>query len=115
MRVLRRSAKPEAYLINWKNHPIGERSMLQKETVIKDLTSFVATVILEGNDVGLTPSTPLLDHGLIDSLSLAKLLAFIKKEYATEVPNRELRPENLQTLTTVADLVVRVHAKSART
>jgi len=88
--------------------------MLQSDNVVKQLTSFVSTVILEGNDTGLNGATPLLAHGLIDSLSLAKLLAFIKTEYATDIPHRELRPENLQTLQSIANLVVRLKSNSSR-
>jgi acyl carrier protein len=80
------------------------------DTITEALKGFISKEMLEGQDVGLSPSTPLLEWGVINSMSLAMLVSFIKERFGVQIPQNELKPANLKTIQMIADLVVRIGA-----
>ena len=42
--------------------------------------------------------TPLIDSGLLDSLMLMQLIAFLEKGYAVEIPPTDVVPQNFGSL-----------------
>ena len=52
----------------------------------------------------------LLDLGIIDSISLMMILAFIKSRFGTDVPTKEVRPTNVRTIDAMAAMVLRLGA-----
>jgi len=81
-------------------------------TVVEELREFVAREFLNGKDEGLDATTPLLEWGIIDSVALVSLLAFIKQRFQVNVPNSELHPTNVGTLEAMAAMVLRLQAKN---
>jgi acyl carrier protein len=51
---------------------------------------------------GVTNSDPLLDSGIIDSLGILQLIAFIENEFGIYFSDEDLLPENFQTLDALA-------------
>ncbi|MCK6548999.1 acyl carrier protein [Myxococcota bacterium] len=47
----------------------------------------------------------LVDSGVIDSLGIMKLVAFIERELGVKIPDEELLPERFDTLRTISALV----------
>jgi len=78
---------------------------MNKDQVLADLTHYVTQEILEGDASDLEPTTPLLELGILNSLETARLMGFIQKQYGIAVPTDAMRVENLQTLTTLTELV----------
>jgi acyl carrier protein len=76
--------------------------------VIPELRAFIAREFLNGKDEGLDASTPLIDWGLIDSIAIVSLRDFVSTRFGVEIPNAELKPSNLNNLTTIASLVARL-------
>ena len=68
---------------------------------------FVIRHFLFGQDPGLTDDASFLEQGFIDSTGVLELVAFIEKEYATTVSDQELIPDNLDSITSVAEFVER--------
>jgi len=57
----------------------------------------------------------LIDRGIIDSLGLFKLIAFIEEEFGVAVEPQEVRTDNFETLAMVSELVgKKIAGKSAR-
>ena len=57
----------------------------------------------------------LLDQGIIDSLGLFKLIAFIEEEFRIAMEPQEVRTDNFETLAMVTEMVRRkIAEKSAR-
>lgn len=62
-------------------------------------------------DLGLSPDRPigltdsLIDAGVIDSLSVAKLIAFIEAEYGIVLDLEDVVAENFENLARIAKLV----------
>jgi acyl carrier protein len=55
--------------------------------------------------VTLERDTPLLESGIIDSLSLLKLVLFLEKQFGIAVKGQELVPENFATVDAICGFV----------
>jgi acyl carrier protein len=66
--------------------------------MLSELKDFVGTELLDGRDNGLDEHTPLLAWGVIDSLSIAELVSFTSERLGIDVPQSEVKPENLKDL-----------------
>lgn len=66
---------------------------------------FVARELLEGNDQGLDEQTPLLEAGIIDSMSVLKLVRFVDEHFGIQLPPQELSSGNLETISAIARLI----------
>lgn len=60
--------------------------------------------ILEGG-TDITPETPLLSSGIIDSFSLVSLQRYIEKEFGVRVPPSKLNVEKANTVTQMVALI----------
>jgi acyl carrier protein len=49
--------------------------------------------------------TPLLEQGLLDSLGLVKLVAFLERRYRLVVPEEEITPDNFRSLAAIRKLI----------
>lgn len=79
---------------------------MDKQAIIHDLKKFFADEMLEGDDSGLDATTSLIDHGLLSSLSVARLAVHVEKQYGVEFAPEDLTPRKLKTLQLIAELVV---------
>lgn len=67
---------------------------------------FILDRFLAGEDPGrLTASTPLITGGLIDSLGMLQLVAFLEERLGLEFEARELDRDRLDTLDAIERLV----------
>lgn len=71
------------------------------ELFIEPLRAFIEERHLEGRAT-LPDDAPLLDWGILDSLSLADLMAFIEERFALDVPIEAITPANFSSLRTIA-------------
>ncbi len=79
--------------------------MSSTDTILSELTGFVARELLDGQNINLDASTPLLEWGVIDSISLLSLLKFMETRFGVDIPKHELTAENLATLSKMTSLV----------
>jgi len=59
---------------------------------------------LEQQD-SVSDTDSLLDHGVIDSLTMMELIGFLERTYGIQVTDDELIPENFETLSAIAGFV----------
>lgn len=78
---------------------------LDQNEVEQELQGFVSRDLLGGQDDGLDAATPLLELGLINSLSVVMLVAFVEKRFSVRIPDRALNREHLATIRAIAALV----------
>jgi 2-hydroxymuconate-semialdehyde hydrolase len=76
--------------------------------MLNELMQFVGRELLDGRDAGLDEHTPLLEWGVIDSLSVAELLSFTSERFQVEVPQTEVTPGNLKDLDAYVDMLTRL-------
>lgn len=60
----------------------------------------------------VSDDTPLIEQGLLDSLGLMKLIAFLERQYHLVVPEVQITRENFKTLGSIRALIGTLHARS---
>lgn len=78
---------------------------MNQSEVLESLKGFISCEILDGKDIGLDASTPLLEWGIINSLEMARLVSFIHDRLGVEVPSDKITIEHFKDLTAITNLV----------
>ncbi len=55
----------------------------------------------------LTPDTPLISGGIVDSFSMVSLKVFLEKRYAIKIPDEDATPTAFDTVAKIVQLVKR--------
>ena len=66
------------------------------------LLEFVRSDLLRRSDVAIDENTYLFDDGLIDSLKILQLIAFVEIETGQTIPDRDVVMSNFRTVRTIA-------------
>ena len=66
------------------------------------LLEFVRNDLLRRSDVAIDENTYLFDDGLIDSLKILQLIAFVEIETGQTIPDRDVVMSNFRTVRTIA-------------
>jgi acyl carrier protein len=69
------------------------------------LAEFVRNELLHGRKVALADDTDLLSAGIVDSLGILRLVAFIEDRFSVKVPDEDVVFENFQSIRTMVDYV----------
>lgn len=78
------------------------------ETIAQEIKAFVVTNFLFGQQgTGLADDQSFLESGVIDSTGVLELVAFLEERYGISVADRELLPENLDSIRNVSRFVAR--------
>jgi peptidyl carrier protein len=88
--------------------PPTERSASEQAFIVP-LGDFIAKSHLDGR-AELAADAPLLEWGVLDSLGLADLLAFVEEQFALSIPLGEITPANFRSIETIASLLGRLRA-----
>jgi acyl carrier protein len=79
---------------------------METTEIIEILKQFITEELAPNSDANeLKENQSLLERGIIDSLGIMKLLAFIEEKFQINVPDEELIPENFETLSAIAELI----------
>lgn len=78
---------------------------MQHEDIRESIRAFIEDDLLAGADVTIEPDTPLIELGIITSLSTMRLLSFIRERFEVEIPMNEMTGSNFRDLTAIAALV----------
>lgn len=62
-------------------------------------------------DVPIDDDESLLESGIIDSLKMVELLTFIEKQFAIDVEDDELMPENFDSINAITNFIGRKTGK----
>jgi len=77
------------------------------EEVKGKLKQFILSEFLQGEDPSeLTDSTPLISAGVLDSVSVLRLVEHLETEHSISVAAHEADEEHLNTISDIAQLVV---------
>ena len=66
------------------------------------LMSFVRTDLLKGRDLAVDHDTQLFDEGLVDSLGILRLIAFLEVRIGRPIADSEIVMEHFRTVRTLA-------------
>ena len=78
------------------------------------IKQFIKDDLASDVDLGdLDENKPLLESGIIDSLGILKLIAFMEKQFGIRVEDEELVPDNFETLLAICSMVARKDGRSS--
>lgn len=81
-------------------------------TIGNDLIAFIQTeVVGEERGIKVDAETRLIDSGLIDSMGLMQIIAFIEEHTAIRISDDEVMPENFETVGSMERLITRLRAR----
>jgi acyl carrier protein len=80
---------------------------MDERTLTQALRAYIVDEILEGDGAGFDAQTPLLEWGLLNSMELARLLAFVRARFGVTPPADEITPANFRNLECVVRMVNR--------
>jgi acyl carrier protein len=69
------------------------------------LATFLRSKLSKDPRKVLEPDTPLVSSGLVDSLSLIQVLAFIEDEFQVVIPDEAATAESMDTIRKIDDLI----------
>jgi len=78
------------------------------ETYAAEIKAFIIANFLFGQErEGFSENQSFLESGIIDSTGLLELVSFLERQYGISIGDRELIPENLDSLRNASQLVAR--------
>lgn len=78
------------------------------DTIASEIKQFIISNFLFGQEgSGIADDQSFLESGIIDSTGLLELVAFVEQKYGISVGDRELVPENLDSLKNISQFVAR--------
>ncbi|MFZ5434483.1 MAG: acyl carrier protein [Calditrichota bacterium] len=77
-----------------------------------DMTKVVLDYVVreyleEDDDREVTPTTPLITGGIVDSFSMVSLKRFLEKKYQISIPDADASPEAFDSVESIVALVKR--------
>src|SRR5687768_11061629 len=92
----------------------GKIEGAQMQDVIADLRKYFGSQLRIANSETLDADFPLVKRGVLDSIELMQVVAFVEKTYGVAIDDTEIVPENLGSLTAIAALVERKRQQRGR-
>lgn len=81
---------------------------MTREDVTTKLRKFIAENFLYMRpDFELSDDDSLLETGIVDSMGVMEVLAFLDEEFGVEVPDDDVTEENLGTVSSIVEYVAR--------
>lgn len=78
------------------------------ETFASEIRAFIVSNFLFGQEgKGFADDQSFMETGIIDSTGLLELVSFVEEKYGISIGDRELVPENLDSLHNISHLVAR--------
>lgn len=75
-------------------------------STIDQLRDFISEeLVLPDDPADLTPDYPLIDKGVLDSLGIFRVVAFLEEEWDIQVDDEDLIADNFRSLQSIAKLV----------
>jgi acyl carrier protein len=79
---------------------------MSQQMIIEGLKGYISNEILDGQDIDLDGSTPLIEWGIINSMEIARLVAFIEDRYGVEIPSDKITLDQFRNLDALSTLVL---------
>jgi len=83
------------------------------ETFVSEIRAFIVANFLFGQEATFADDQSFLESGIIDSTGLLELVTFVEQRYGISIGDRELVPENLDSLRNISQFVAQKLAAPA--
>lgn len=74
--------------------------------LIAGIRAYIHTEILDDTSVDITPDEDLILSGILDSLSIMRLVDYLENKHAIEIPPDHVTPGNLGSLEQISTYVI---------
>jgi acyl carrier protein len=78
-----------------------------EESVVETVKSFIREDLAYGDEADFDDSTDLIDKGVIDSMSLLRLVSFIEEHFHIQVQDEDMVPSNFRSPRAIETFVLR--------
>ena len=76
----------------------------------EELIEYIKKEFVEDPDEEIDENTPLMSSGLIDSLSIVSLVAFVDKKFGVNIPDEKGTVENFETVNQIIEIISQLKA-----
>jgi len=76
-----------------------------RTAIAADVRNFIIGNFLFGREMTLGDDVSFLEEGIIDSTGILEVISYLEQTYGIEITERELVPENLDSVARIADYV----------
>jgi acyl carrier protein len=84
---------------------------MHDQAVLDSLRDYVTERILQDPSVTIEPDTPLLEWGILNSISTVQLIGFIREQFQVDVPPEEIAGRNFRDLRSISQLLAQLDGK----
>lgn len=88
---------------------------MEPSEIERELLAFISRELLRGEGGDLDTQSPLLEWGVLDSLNLVNLVAFLQERFGVTVPGDAINAENFGSIGAIRALVQRLNGGGAAT
>jgi acyl carrier protein len=74
---------------------------------LSSIKTFIRTELIYDDEKDFDESTNLIERGIVDSMSLVRLISFLEENYNIQVQDEDIVPENFSSLNTIAGFLAR--------
>lgn len=85
---------------------IQEQAITDTTMAYMIITYIQTSLSQHDSAMDLTPDTPLIESGIIDSLTLFKLIDFVQKQFVVKIKPSEITLENFATVWAIEQLLI---------
>lgn len=78
---------------------------MQDPDIYEPVRQFIVRMFLKGRDTTLTPTTPLVSSGILDSLAVTELIMFLEDHMNVQFSGAEADPARFDTLELIVQAV----------
>jgi acyl carrier protein len=84
---------------------------MDNQAIIDSLRTYVTEQILQDPSVTIEPDTPLLEWGILNSISTVQLIGFIREQLHLDVPAEAVAGRNFKDLRSISQLLAQLDGK----
>lgn len=84
----------------------------KREELLQDLTNYIVNEVLQDPTSKLEPTSPLLEWGILKSMNIMQLMAYLHNHHRVMVPPQELTGANFKDLVSITDMVIKLKDSS---
>jgi acyl carrier protein len=82
---------------------------MRDQVIIDALRGYLSERILQDSTVTIEPDTPLLEWGILNSVSTVQLIGFIRERFQVDVPPEEIAGRNFKDLRSITQLLAQLN------
>ncbi len=84
---------------------------MEHAAVLETIRKYLVDEVLEGANANVAADTPLLEWGVLSSMSTMRLVSFLSERFGVEVPSDDVVGQNFKDLDSITAMVLRMRAE----